>query len=285
MAITVGNTQSNTTASGTSVAITKPTGLTVGDGLIAVIYSYHRFGGVTTINTPTGWEAMQDIDNSASADAQRVATFNKVATSDDVSATNFTFTTTGGTSIGGAIMRTIGSRADDIYGVGGTFSNDDAQDSSSYTGLSITPAQDTVLLIAVHAVSSNESWFDSTNPVINGTNPTWTKQYNGNINVFTAPVEATAEITTFSITNTGAGSADTVGAISVIYGQRDASATLTLTQTANSAFAPAGSAGAQTALTLTETTNEAFAPTGKGTSPTRWVNEPKPDTDWINEQR
>jgi len=285
MAVAVATTASNTITGNTSLTITKPTGLAVGDGLVAVIYSYSTVGGITTINTPAGWEATQDVANSAASDNHRVAAFVKVADSSDVAASNFTFTTTDTVNIYGVILRTTGSRTDDIYGVGASFSNDSAVSTSTYTGLSVTPAQDTVLLVAAHAVAQNENWYDSTSPVISGTNPTWTKQFNSNVDVFTAPVATTTEITSFSITNTGAGGSDTVGILFAIYGQQDASATLSLTSTTNTAITPAGSAGARTTVGLTTTTNTKLDPVGRASSPTKWTNEPDVTTTWTKEQR
>jgi len=276
MAIAVASLQENGVTSNTSLTITKPTGLSVGDALVATIYSYDTNGSSTTINTPTGWEATQNIENSAAADTQRMAVFVKIADSGDVAASNFTFTTANTNNIYGAVMRVTGSRTDDLYGVGDTFSLDDVTNPQSYT-VSATPAQDEVLLIATHAIASNESWSSSSDPVINGTNPTWTNR--GTLStikfeIFTARMETAAAITSIEFT-AGASSFDTVGTLTAIYGQQDASTTLTLTETSQTAFAPAGQAGAQTSLTLTETTNEAFAPTGVGYQPTRWTTTTK----------
>lgn len=279
MAIAIASQSTNISAADVdTVVIDKPTGLAVGDGLVAVIYCYNRFGGTTAITTPTDWTAGAFIVNSAAADSHSVGAFYKVADADDVAASNFTFET-GGTRVYGILFRLTGSRTDVLSTIGDEFSTDDSP--YSYT-ISATPTQPDTLLIAAHAVASNENWYDSNSPVISGTNPTWTKQWNSNVDVFTAPYTGTSEITSAAFSVSGTISGDSVGIILAINAQINANATLTTTVTGNSAFAPAGSAGAHTSLTTTVTGNEAFDPIAKSRNTTQWENPTKPNTEWDN---
>ena len=80
--------QSTPASSGTSQAITKPSGLAVGDLMIAHVF--WRNGG--TISTPTGWTLIVNIVRSTT---NTMSAFWKIATSGDVSASTFTFTASG----------------------------------------------------------------------------------------------------------------------------------------------------------------------------------------------
>jgi hypothetical protein len=88
-------------ANSTTCVIVKPTGLTVGDLMIAQVVS--KLPG-TAVTAPGGWtQIRQDV----SGTSVRSALFWKIATSSDTSATNFTFTT-GKESNGGVITAWYG---------------------------------------------------------------------------------------------------------------------------------------------------------------------------------
>jgi hypothetical protein len=285
MAVAVASSTSATTDNGTSVAPTKPTGLAVGDALVAVVHSHNNVGGVTTIATPSGWEKLVDIPNSAAADNQRTCIFAKIATSGDVSASDFTFTQTSSVYLRAFLMRVTDTRTDDIYdGISTTGSATDTTNPQVYSGLSVTPTQGNCLLILTHASSGNEAWIDSTSPVINGTNPTWTKQYNDIVDVFTAPLASSQTVTSISITMGSTGGDDTVMGFAVINGKNSADTTPTFATATSNVFAPTGRAGASLTPGYLQADTVAFAPEGQGTSPTQWTNDTKPTTTWTNEE-
>jgi len=78
------------TANSTSVVVTKPTGLTAGDLLVAIC-SEGNSGG--EFNTPSGWTRFKDF-TTASLN-QTVVVFVKVASAGDAAATDFEFTFSG----------------------------------------------------------------------------------------------------------------------------------------------------------------------------------------------
>lgn len=72
-----------------SVTVTKPTGLAVGDLLVAGVVSDRDAGASTpSLNTPTDWT----LEESVSPTGATVGLFSKIADSSDVAASNFTFT-------------------------------------------------------------------------------------------------------------------------------------------------------------------------------------------------
>ena len=83
----VRNTQFNTATSGTSVTITKPTGLVAGDFLVA--YLSFTAGGSGSITVPTGWtsQGVVNMDD----DFRQYGVLTKIADAGDISASDFTF--------------------------------------------------------------------------------------------------------------------------------------------------------------------------------------------------
>lgn len=89
----------------TSVVITKPTGLAVGDLMIAFLGKGDAINpGTSDIQTASGWTARGNIKN---GDGE-LNVQSKVADSADVAASNFTFTADEACSLGGALMRVSG---------------------------------------------------------------------------------------------------------------------------------------------------------------------------------
>jgi hypothetical protein len=69
-----------------TVTMTKPTGLTIGDLLVAVITTNDQ-----TVTAPSGWTQLFNIQGTASA-TWRTRLYYKIATSTETAASNFTFT-------------------------------------------------------------------------------------------------------------------------------------------------------------------------------------------------
>jgi hypothetical protein len=100
--------ESTSTANGTagSITITKPTGLAVGDVMVAVLSAARSSATNPFIQTASGWTLVATEDPAlASASVQW-----KTATSGDVAASNFTFSCLNTTSVimSGAILRVTG---------------------------------------------------------------------------------------------------------------------------------------------------------------------------------
>jgi len=163
--------QTTTPAAGTSVVITKPTSLAVGDIMVAHIA---HSGTNSTINTPTGWTDIADTSFSANF---RAKVLFKVVDAGDVAASNFTFTGngTGGPYIGGAILRINGSGLSLVNdGVGsGAWSGTSA---NLAIGITATRASDLYLILVTcstgFATLNNISAY-----AIATSNPSWTEAY------------------------------------------------------------------------------------------------------------
>ncbi len=285
-------TQTYTAPSGNDLTITKPTGLAIGDLMIACVSHFAEVDNVNTpYSTPSGWTSAENESHPVGSDGMAYAMFYRVATSGDTAASNFTFSVLSGQEyVGGCIMRVSGIRTDvtELGAVSSQFLSN--TDNPSYT-VSLSPAQDVILYVAMF--SSGATPYNTTDVTITGTNPTWTQQFDttqtisvsARFEVFTA-IDATpaASVTALTPTETGSGAGtDSYGSLAFYLGRNDATTTPTFTTTGNTAFAPAGQAGAQTTLTLTETTNTAFTPTGRGSTETDWTNDTVDSTAWTND--
>ena len=119
-------------ASASSFSLTKPTGLAVGDLMIATGVTSDDSTTTYSFNTPTGWTAIASKSHSSAAQRRQwIGSFWKIADSADVAASAFSFTATGtarvlGMScyrISGAHPTTpIENSATGTTGVGTTFS-------------------------------------------------------------------------------------------------------------------------------------------------------------------
>jgi hypothetical protein len=167
MAIAFGSSSVTGWAASNTTAIPKPASLGVGDMMVAFCYKRD----ISTISAPAGWTLIHRYNGGANANASGL--FYKIATSDDTSASTFSFTCTGSSSepFNGAIFRFTGtnlqignnSRAD---GVGTSLSTSGFTPVANsvfciFTGLD----DDTGTGVSAYAMAnSNPSWtedFDS----------------------------------------------------------------------------------------------------------------------------
>lgn len=170
MAVTYQSSQTTSYASGTTVVVTKPTGLAVGDLMVACIQAL----GITahTDITCSGWTTET---GNTSLDA---AILKKVADSSDVAASNFTFDLAGTYISGGAITRI--TTASSTWTTGTIF-NAGATSTPTFT-TGITPATtDSLMLMFVVGVG-NGGVETSSAYAITTNNPSWTEAYDIGIN-------------------------------------------------------------------------------------------------------
>lgn len=155
--------QTTTAALSGTVVITKPASLAVGDTMVAHIVSFDG-GGVTTL---AGWTHVTD-------DGQGFQfIFTKVATSADVAASNFTWTT-GGSVAGGAITRLTG--ADVNAPADQSSSNQVASPVNTLTSGTITPNYPNTLFMIFTNHRTSSAVTVSTYAIATN-NPTWTEAY------------------------------------------------------------------------------------------------------------
>lgn len=194
MAATIESTSTAVWTTGASLTITKPSGLSVGDLMVAAI------GGVAEGNTtPSGWT--KDASKAQGGNVE-TSVFSKIANSTDVAASNFTFTSTSN-FLSGIIYRISDATQPDI--VNATYGVDDT-DTASWTG-SINPLRDDCVMIMALAMQNVSSSTALDTTTISGTNPTWSTDADdytsaGSDQFFgcaSATLDTSREITAYSI--------------------------------------------------------------------------------------
>jgi hypothetical protein len=260
MAATVASTAVTAETSATSITITKPTSLAATEMLIAVIME--EDGGVPS--TPAGWTLVHSQASVSSMSSRTFAFFAKVADSSDAAASNFTFATSSGTHVlSGVLLRLTGAAEDTSLSVGGgniAFNNT----SMPTLSISVTPQTTDSVVVAVLGAGALSAASTVANPVISGTNPSWTElnqQTDGNIIYATyyADQASAAEITSITGTiTTRQSTTDDVMALISVGAATDASGGNTLLTTTGTLFTQSGVSdvsGGNTLLTTTTTTN------------------------------
>lgn len=175
MAITVPSFSTTTWSSGSSVTGNKPSGLAVGDLMISHIVLERDDTNITA--APSGWTLIRsDLNNApAGAGGMLSALYYKYATSGDVAASNFTWTSDGSASRAIAILRIVG-----ITEIGAITANagDISINNTSAPSFSITVTPNvegnSLLLFFASAYqnSGNLSGY-----AIATSNPSWTELY------------------------------------------------------------------------------------------------------------
>lgn len=181
MAIAVASQSAIATNSGTTITITKPTGLAVGDLMIAHVGASTSSGGIGEWNQLSGWTRLSSANwYHTSANVGRKEGLQwKVADSSDVSASNFTFTYSTTGSLVGAIFRITGQRATTEIILGSTSTSPDSFETSSPVAYAcgVTPlVNDSLLMLFI--LTRNGGNFE--NYSIATSNPTWTEAYDSN---------------------------------------------------------------------------------------------------------
>lgn len=280
----VASKQNTAFASGSSTTITKPTGLAEDDLLVAFIC---QFIDNETLSTPSGWTARYN-DSTGNGS---VAIFTKVATSADVAASNFTFSASSTTIVGGALFRVTGVANGSEIAETSVVRNATPGSTLSET-LSATPGTEESLVFGmVVSLGSSLSAVVTTNGYTSTPTLSFTEEYDfgyrdglsdgGSLAIVSATNDDT-EITALGAELTETPDDAYVGVI-VINAPLDANTTLGFVTSTQSVFAPSGIAGANTTLPLASSGQSVFPPTGKGTSPTQWTNEAEGSTTWTNE--
>jgi hypothetical protein len=270
--------------------VTKPTGLAVGDVLLALT----SVEGASSTTPPGGWST-----GTVPLDLGRYTDyFYKTADAGDVAASNYTFATNSDTAeYGYACYRLSGAvtTADPIIQTR-TVSTDDTPTSISESfASSITPPDGTGVIIFVGKDSQTSTGTTCTlsDYAITGGSITFTERMDevgssgieDGAAIADGVLATSSTLTGITMTASGSKTPETLLYVNVlfIYPQQDASTAVGFVSATNTAFAPVGSAGTSLTLGLTSTGNTAFAPTGRATTPTQWANETKPSTTWVND--
>lgn len=171
--------QTTTFAAASSVTITKPTSLAVGDLLVAHLYFDDGSGSPGSYTIPSGWtEQFNVLTTGASFNPCRLQVLIKVADSADVAASNFTFTgPAAGTTAGGLSRVTSYGK---VSGSTTTTQNDSTSSPVSFSGFTPDRA-DCLLMVFTCILGSASGSTPSLGTVSVATsNPTWTERYDLN---------------------------------------------------------------------------------------------------------
>ena len=278
-------------ASGT-LAFSKPTGLEVGDLLVAVcFYAETSLTAPTDFSAPAGWtQDAGDVISKTGSNRTQVQIFRKVATSTETAASSLDFTSTTPDATCGELYRITGYRGSDVVG-GFAIDSINVDVANPTFSLSFTPDQQETLFILSYVASTIQTDAVISDPVVDmATNPTWTQQFSENpvadtyrTMIFTAEATSTDAITqlTQSVTNASA-STDWGAVLIAINDDGNATAENTLIDTDAVTFTSNGIADTETSSVLTSTTSESFAQTGKGDSPQQWTEPTKSTDTWTN---
>lgn len=274
----------------TDVTVTKPVSLAVGDFMVAHLASSNASGADLSAHTASGWTQIATDQSQSGTASHRATALYKVATSGDVSASDFTFTCDADSeSSTGAIYRFTG--VGDVSGA----ADDDPSTGTSHTFTNtVTPtfANSVMVFLASCVNNGGTTWSDY---AITTNNPTWTERYDitntgaasdGDTTMAGATASRPETSATGDSSATSGGSvSDSVGILVVLYPQVNVSVTgstglLVLNGNAGTVNGSANITGSTGILTLTGNAGTFSSPTpdwrntDKSSAPS-WVNPDK----------
>lgn len=263
----------------TSIAVTKNTGLAVGDLMVAGVIKQDS----STISAPAGWTQI-----SQSSPDHTTACFYKVATSGDVAATDFTFTSTGATGDMGAFIIRISG-----HGAGGgiVFDSTNTTNNLTFTG-GVTPvAANSLLIFFVTAQDSTISG-NVDSYAITTSNPSWTERYESKdtagtdtlISVATALRPEATATGDYTVTGPSGSSLALNGTLIAIAPQVDASLSPSAITVTTSVPTPSLSYGTSLSLGSVNATSSVPTPT-LTTEDNPWSNQNKNSASPTNQNK
>jgi len=270
-------------ATSNSVTITKPTGLAVGDLMIAHI---GKTATSATIDTLSGWTSLlNDINGNF-----RMSVQYKIADSSDVSASDFTFTGSGTTPYtSGAVYRISGQSVSTPLDTNSSLTTWSGTSADLSMGITQSRA-DNLLLILIGAGSGNQNTTNIASQAIATSNPTWTEDYDISLGTNSIAMICGTHAIRTETTSTGnisfsSSASMNVGLACIIsinntLGVTISPSAITSTAIVNSPTATGGATVSPSAITAngvvnTPTAKQAdWSAQGKSTSPT-WTSQTK----------
>jgi len=236
-------------------------------------------------NTLSGWTSAVGGNGAQASHSIQY----KVADSGDVSASNFTFTSTGTANNIGVILRVTGQNPSQQLGTTDA-ELDTAANSNVFSGTisSYTPGADGALIVmAVAGWTSAASLFSMSSYSCHGIS--FTEAYDtagsgadGIVVGAAYGIQSTASaLTAYGATYSGTLN-DHYANLAVFIPPIDATGSNTLVTTTTTTFSQSGIADTATSNTPVTATGASFTQTGRGESPTIWNNPAKPSTTWTN---
>ena len=168
MSVSVASTAIKAYASGSTIVIDKPTGLAVGDLMVALV---HKDDGNVGTCSLTGWTAIDSYDDSAISGDYMFSLY-KIADSADAAASNFTFTLGETKVTGGAILRITGFNNIAPINQHGVGTDGTSNTSVVFSAGAVTPTENCLIIFAIFedAGAITNSAYAITN-----NNPSWTE--------------------------------------------------------------------------------------------------------------
>ena len=264
-----------------SVTITKPTGLTAGDYMVAII------GTSTNASSQavSGWTLLGEQQNGVDT---RIIVYGKVADSADASASDFTFAVHSGNGgsedgMGGCLIAVSGtspvtSSVFIDFGTGNA-------GATTYSG-GITPSLASLLIMGAWGQGSASTTVDSY--AIATDNPTWTERMDDTealgtsdytLAVATAPRTETTATGDFSLTFSN--SMNSAGVLLAVLEMQNASVSPAVVSLVGTIQAPAVSGGATVSPAVVTMSASVIDPTVT-TPANKWTNPDKNSASWTN---
>lgn len=274
--------ESATGPGGGDVTIPKPTGLSVGDLLVAFVTCGVAGGSSATYATPSGWTLLQAVTGSTNNSPLYV--FAKVAEAADVAATEFTFDEDSGAGDGtlplGALFRITGttgflSPTVNILAVGSY--------GATYAGIT-NSFPNSLLLTAFSREDAGDLDFDSY--AVANSNPAWTEEYDlnnpggvdTNMGIASASYTGGGDTGNFTANQAATVASGVLLSITENVNPTVSPAVITMTATVQ---APVVAADANVSVTTITMTASVQAPTVTVAAP-KWTNQAKNTAAWLN---
>lgn len=271
--------QTTTFASASSVIVSKPVSLAIGDTMIAQVTHASTSGIPSSFTIPSGWDSLANVVSTGSiSDKVRTQVLFKNADSADVAASNFTFSLSSGSGfVAGAIARLTDCG---IVSGSATKIQDDAVTSPiTFTGFTPTRSNNLLMMFAAtYGTAGSIGSFSGYG--VTTSNPTWTERYDLNngtnrsaMALATASRPENTATGTVTISAVIPNDGDTVVVLIALSDKVNGSVTPT---TEINAYAFTGIQSVKiNAITEDASFSDSY--------PTIWTNETKPTTIWTNE--
>lgn len=286
MAIAVASLATGSYGSGNpsyTTTITKPTGLAVGDLMVAFINGTNGTSGSPS-TVPSGF-TLGRSQAYGFGTRNNFSTYYKIAASGDVAASNFTWgnSVTGGGSIGGTLFRITGALAN----IDQSTSNDAGNTSSPAIG-PITPTYPNSLLLFGVATDATSGSVAVGSYAIATSNPTWTEQVDTQTSTF---AHAIASAIRPEITDTGNWTATISGGGTYYVGMQTMSIAAIVDQAISPTFvsaayevvAPTIQQGQTASPTVLGATLSVVSPAVKKSA--TWTNQSENAGSWTNQTK
>jgi hypothetical protein len=271
---------SSTSGTGTSIVVTKPAALAVGDAMLAHVTAQEGSTGYSVVTPPAGWTTILNTQVLSGSNYLNSYFFGKVAVLADVQVANFTFTANQTPTFIAGIVAFYDTDSTNPFdqSIGSTSTG-----GSTYTATGITPTVSSgMYVIGVSRAGSLNATFSGY--AVANNNPSWIELWDINLagnasDALTGALAYGAQETpmasgTVTAVASNAATVRTLQVVNVVPAPLTAASMVATAVTA--VFAILASAVSMTAAVLTAT----FAPVTSGfttlaKSATSWLNTPK----------